>query len=99
VAEGSHPATSSLPSPWTREDEWYDLRDLQSDLSVLLRIDEASYKTAEESPAAEPRAIAWYRDFDGGRTFYTALGHTTESYADPFFLDHLWGGVSWVLGL
>ena len=65
--------------------------------SVLLEIDELSYKTSEENPVVVPRPIAWYREFDGGRTFYTALGHTVESYADPLFLDHVWGGLMWVL--
>jgi type 1 glutamine amidotransferase len=97
VAEPSHPATASLPSPWSRPDEWYDFRDVQPGLSVLLEIDEASYKTPDESPAPAPRPIAWYREFDGGRTFYTGLGHTEESWADPLFLGHVWGGVTWVL--
>ena len=98
VAEAVHPATAALPDPWMREDEWYDLRDLQPGLSVLLEIDESTYKSAAENPAPSPRPIAWYRDFDGGRTFYTALGHTSESWAEAAFLDHVWGGVVWALG-
>jgi type 1 glutamine amidotransferase len=98
VAESDHPATASLPDPWTREDEWYDLRDVQPGLFVLLEIDETTYKSADQSPAAEPRAIAWYQEFDGGRAFYTALGHTSESWAEPAFLDHVWGGITWVRG-
>jgi type 1 glutamine amidotransferase len=98
VADSDHPATASLPDPWMRADEWYDLRDLQPGISVLLEIDETSYKSPEESPEPGPRPIAWYREFDGGRTFYTALGHTSESYADVRFLDHVWGGLTWVLG-
>jgi type 1 glutamine amidotransferase len=98
VADAGHPATTGLPDPWTRSDEWYDLRDVQPGLSILLDIDEATYKSPAQNPAAEPRAIAWYREFDGGRTFYTALGHTSESWADPYFLDHVWGGVTWVMG-
>lgn len=98
VAEAGHPATATLPDPWTREDEWYDLRDVQPGLSVLLEIDESSYKSPADDPAPDPRPIAWYRVFEGGRTFYTALGHTSESWAEPAFLDHVWGGVTWVRG-
>lgn len=98
VAEAGHPATAQLPDPWTREDEWYDLRDVQPGLSVLLEIDESTYKSPAENPAPDPRPIAWHREFDGGRTFYTALGHTSESWTEPAFLDHVWGGVTWVLG-
>ena len=97
VAEEDHPATASLPDPWVRTDEWYDLRDVQPGLSVLLEIDETTYKSAAQNPAPEPRPIAWYREFDGGRTFYTALGHTAESWGDEAFMDHVWGGVSWVV--
>jgi type 1 glutamine amidotransferase len=98
VAEDGHAATSSLPDPWIRTDEWYDLRDVQPGLAVLLEIDETTYKSPAQSPAPEPRPIAWYREFDGGRTFYTALGHTSESWAEEAFLDHVWGGVLWAAG-
>ena len=98
VVMPSHPATASLPRTWIRSDEWYDVRDLQDGLSILLEVDELSYKTPEENPLPDPRPIAWFREFDGGRTFYTALGHTVESYADPLFLEHVWGGLTWVLG-
>jgi type 1 glutamine amidotransferase len=30
--------------------------------------------------------------------FYTAMGHTAESFEEPLFLDHLRGGISWALG-
>ena len=98
VAEADHAATATLPDPWTREDEWYDLRDVQPGLSVLLEIDESTYKSPADDPDPEPRPIAWYRAFDGGRTFYTALGHTSESWSEAAFLDHVWGGLDWVLG-
>jgi len=98
VADAGHPATASLPDPWSRVDEWYDLRDVQPGLSVLLEIDETSYKSPAANPAPAPRPIAWYREFDGGRTFYTALGHTSESWSELRFLDHVWGGITWALG-
>lgn len=97
VADSNHPATATLPSPWTRTDEWYDIRDLQPGVTVLLDIDETTYKSPAQDPAPEPRPIAWYREFDGGRSFYTALGHTVESYSEPLFLQHVWGGIEWVL--
>jgi len=98
VVDRDHPATAALNDPWIRDDEWYDLRDVQPGLSILLEIDEASYKTPDEAPLPESRPIAWYREFDGGRTFYTALGHTSESFDEPAFRAHIWGGIAWVLG-
>jgi glucose/arabinose dehydrogenase len=42
--------------------------------------------------------MAWYHEYDGGRAFYTALGHTEESYAEPLFLAHLLGGIRYAIG-
>jgi len=37
--------------------------------------------------------ISWYHEFDGGRAFYTALGHIKKVYENQWFLDHLYGGI------
>jgi type 1 glutamine amidotransferase len=37
--------------------------------------------------------ISWYHEFDGGRAFYTALGHIEKVYENQWFLDHLYGGI------
>ena len=42
--------------------------------------------------------IAWYHEYDGGRAWYTALGHTSASYYEPLFLAHLWGGIVYAAG-
>jgi type 1 glutamine amidotransferase len=39
--------------------------------------------------------VAWYHQYGGGRAFYTALGHTAESFSEPELLSHLLGGISW----
>lgn len=92
VVHPSHPATAHLPSTWTRTDEWYGFRaQPDPDVHVLLTIDEASYAPGESAMGYHP--VAWYRYFGGGRSFYTALGHTSESYREPEFLAHLVGGI------
>lgn len=98
VGDSSHAATKHLGATWERADEWYDLRDMNEDVQVLLTIDESTYKTDEENPVQELRPIAWYHEFDGGRAFYTALGHTEESYSEPEFLDHILGGIQYAIG-
>ena len=35
--------------------------------------------------------IAWYHEYDGGRAWYTALGHTSASYYEPLFLGSFMG--------
>ncbi len=88
-------ATRALPDEWKRKDEWYNFRDIQPDLHILLTIDEKTY-TGGINGAMHP--MAWYHAYDGGRAFYTELGHTKESYYDPLYLGHLLGGINYALG-
>lgn len=95
VVRRRHPASQGLPDPWLRTDEWYNFRNFAPGLRVLLTVDEASYSGGTHG-AHHP--VAWYHRYDGGRAFYTALGHSAASYADPQFRQHLWGGVAYALG-
>ncbi len=95
ILDKSHPATDSLPDTWERTDEFYNYRDIQDDLNVLVTIDESTY---EGGTNGDFHPMVWYHEFDGGRAFYTAMGHTNESYADPLYLSHLKGGIKYVLG-
>ena len=95
VVDRAHPATVHLDATWQRTDEWYDFRSINPDTNVLMTIDERSY---EGATTGEPHPMSWYHDFDGGRAFYTALGHTAESYVEPAYLQHLLGGIRYALG-
>jgi type 1 glutamine amidotransferase len=78
---------------WTRTDEWYDFRRNPRDVAtVLITIDETTYSGGTMG-ADHP--MTWLRTYDGGRSFYTALGHTPESYADPAFRTLLANAVEW----
>lgn len=89
-------ATAHLPEIWNRKDEWYNFKDISPAINVLLNLQESSYQGGSNG-AHHP--MAWYHDFDGGRAFYTGLGHTAESYTDPLFLEHLWGGIQYAMGI
>lgn len=95
VTEAGHISTKHLPAIWKRYDEWYNFKNLHTDLNILLTIDEKSY-TGGANGDSHP--MAWYHSFDGGRAFYTALGHTDESFADPIYLQHLLGGILYAMG-
>ena len=95
INDKNHPSTDSLPATWTRKDEWYNFKNLNSDVKVLLSIDEKSYKGGENG---DKHPMAWYHNFDGGRVFYTELGHTNESYSDPMYLKHILGGIQYAIG-
>lgn len=88
-------ATRHLPLEWKRKDEWYNFKDIQPDLHILITLDEQSYSGGTNGSL---HPFAWYHDFEGGRSFYTALGHTEESYSDPLFLKHLLGGILYASG-
>ena len=42
--------------------------------------------------------MSWYHEFDGGRAWYTNMGHTEATYAEPLFLKHLAGGIKYAMG-
>lgn len=93
-------ATKMLPAQWKRKDEWYHYKSVAKDLHVLIKLDESSltYKPNDLPFKMGDHPIAWYHDFEGGRVFYTGLGHTDESYSDPLFLQHLLGGIKYAIG-
>ncbi|GGR61331.1 type 1 glutamine amidotransferase [Nocardioides luteus] len=91
-------ATKGLPPRWTRFDEWYSFRDRPApSVRVLADLDERSYDPAPFA-MGNPHPIAWCHRYDGGRAFYTGMGHTTESYTEPEFLSHLLGGIQMAAG-
>jgi type 1 glutamine amidotransferase len=97
IEDASHPSTEGLPEAWDRTDEWYDFRTNPRDtVQVLARLDESTY--AGGGMGAD-HPIAWAHPFDGGRAWYTAGGHTSESYREPLFLRHLLGGIHYAAGL
>jgi cytochrome c len=95
LVDSSHISTKHLHSPWTRKDEWYNFKKINPDVHVLLKIDETSYEGGKNG---ENHPMAWYHDYDGGRAFYTALGHTDESYSEDNFMKHLLGGIQYAIG-
>ncbi len=95
VLNTNHSATDSLPKDWIYTDEWYNLKAINQENNVLINLDESTY---EGGTNGENHPIAWYKEYDGGRMFYTGLGHTVESYSDPLFLKHLAGGIKYAIG-
>jgi len=95
VVDRNFIATKHLPAEWKRFDEWYNYKYIAKNLHILITIDEKSYTGGENG---DNHPMAWYHEYDGGRAFYTELGHTDESYADPLYLQHLLGGIKYAIG-
>jgi type 1 glutamine amidotransferase len=78
----------------SRTDEWYYFDDWDPTSHLLVTLDPQSIGEAD----VNPNPMTWTRKVEGGRVFYTAMGHTTENYSEPWFLDQLAEGLDWVLG-
>lgn len=87
---------------WT--DEWYEFDpETTTNLNYILAVDEKSYNPKVEwadrnlkgNGMGNFHPVAWYHDFDGGRSFYTALGHLPTVYSEPAFLSHIYAGIFW----
>jgi uncharacterized protein len=87
---------------WT--DEWYEFGPEKiSGIKNILTIDESTYNPKVEWAHRNKKGVgmgklhpvAWYHHYDGGRSFYTALGHLPVVYSDPVFLHHLYAGIYW----
>lgn len=86
---------TNLPDEWIRTDELYNYKKISDEINVLYSLDETSYKGGENG---DYHPISWYHDFDGGRSFYTGMGHTNESFSDPLFVDHVYQGILYAIG-
>ena len=95
ITDNSHISTKHLPATWKRKDEWYNFKKLNPEVKVLITIDEKSYKGGKNG---DNHPMAWYHDYDGGRSWYTELGHTEESFKDDNYLKHILGGIQYAIG-
>ena len=97
VVDRNHPSTYHLNENWIRTDEWYEFKNFNHDVNILIQLDETSYdvgtKGGEKAGMGEEHPIAWFHEFESSRVFYTGLGHVEEAFLDADFLDHLYGGI------
>ncbi len=90
----NHVSMFGFPDRWTIKDEFYDFKNFNSKVNVLVKIDEKTYK---DGKMGDSHPMAWYHEFDGGKAFYTNFGHTDETFSEPVFVKHLLGGIQYVL--
>lgn len=99
IEDPDHPTTFFLPQIWNRDDEWYSFdknpRDNPS-LRILASLDEGSYDPGNYAMGDHP--VIWCQEVENGRAFYTALGHTAESFSERNYLLHLTAAIEWAAG-
>jgi len=102
VQNKDFPASYHLPDRWLWTEEWYLYGDaLTENQTVLMTLNESSieairsFSDVRMDNIGTNNPLSWYQKFDGGRCFYTALGHQAGAFTDPEFLKHLFGGIYW----
>ncbi|MDN4504197.1 ThuA domain-containing protein [Alteromonadaceae bacterium BrNp21-10] len=102
VLDRSFPGVERMPDSFLWTDEWYQFGpEKVKGLNYILSIDETSYDPKADwgrvkgDGMGDFHPISWYHEFDGGRSFYTNIGHLPTGFSDEIFLNHLFGGIFW----
>jgi len=94
--DSAHLSNAGLPGTYIRNDEWYDFQsNPRGKVHVLASLDNSSYSG---STMGTDHPISWCQNYDGGRSWYTGMGHTDASFSEPNFLKHLLGGIRTAAG-
>lgn len=96
VINKDHISTNMLPESFMHNDEWYDFNYVNEDIIPLIKIDTSSYEKGRHF--GKEHYMAWYHEFDGGRSWYTNLGHRPQTFENKDFLAHLLGGIQYAIG-
>jgi type 1 glutamine amidotransferase len=96
VVDPKHQATAKLPKTLERNDEWYYYKDFDPTMRVLVTIDPGSIGNGEAD--VNPNPLVWCHSFGGGRVFYSALGHTSESWSEPYLVNLMTGALAYAVG-
>jgi type 1 glutamine amidotransferase len=102
VLDPQHPATRHLSKSWQTEDECYYFKEFNPSIKVLLISDISTINESTDGKSVKPDVFgnrypsSWCHEFDGGRIWYTALGHSPSDYNNPVYLAHILEGLKWV---
>jgi type 1 glutamine amidotransferase len=98
---GAHTSTANLPDPWAKNEEYYYWEGgyYHDENIPVLEVEETVGPNGEVNSYDAPRPMSWYRELEeGGRVFYTALGHATDNYAeDALFRQHIEAALLWLM--
>ena len=100
-----HPAVKGHGTSFTYMADWTNHTRSVTGLpgfQVLLRVDESTFepvrdyfKTRGGKAMGADHPIAWLHTNDGGRFFYTELGHDVRSLETPFGRQHITEAIRW----
>ncbi|MFE9313095.1 ThuA domain-containing protein [Streptomyces sp. NPDC088353] len=108
VADRVHDASKNLPEYWTRTDAWYNFKsNVRGKSHVIATVVEDDFKQQSwggtltgisGGTMGYDHPVTWCKDWQGGRSFYTALGNTAASYGETNLRSHLGGAIKWAAG-
>ena len=97
VADRIHPSTAHLPARWERTDEWYNYQaNPRGNVHILATLEESSYGGGN---MGHDHPISWCQTYQGGRSWYTGLGHTAQTFEEPLYLQHILQGIRYAAGV
>ena len=101
VVDSLHPSVAGIPSPWIVKDELYIMKEMNPTIHVLMVSDFSSPDFKISSPMPETFGkvfpCVWCNTYDGGRQWFSALGHDKSDYSNPVFIRHIRQGLEWVV--
>jgi type 1 glutamine amidotransferase len=95
VVDRTHPATVGLPEHWERTDQWFEFQAIPTNVRILVTVDGTKlpgYHLPDNYP------VSWCHDYEGGRSFYTCMGHA-DYLNEPLYAQHILGAVRWAAHL
>jgi len=102
VLDPNFPGMDRFARRFLFTEEWYQFNAPLSDkLHYLLSVDESTYNPHADwgvkkgDGMGDFHPVSWFQEYDGGRSFYTALGHLPATYSDANFMHHVYGGIYW----
>jgi PKD repeat protein/type 1 glutamine amidotransferase len=109
VADRVHDASKDLPLTWSRTEAWYNFDpNVRGFSHVLATVVEDPYGTQASGAVLDgisggtmgfDHPVAWCKDYQGGRSFYTALGGSSASFNDAAYRSHIGGAIEWASGV
>lgn len=103
VEDHNDPMTRHLGQHWSRTDEWYSFAESprRGNFHIIAGLDENSYSPAAFGKSLRMGAdhpIVWRHCVENGRVFYSAMGHTAETYQEPAYRTLIEHAVAWAAG-
>ena len=108
AAAKDHPTVQGYGSSFTYTADWTNHTRSVTGLpgfKVLLRVDESTYEPVRDyfkqrggKAMGADHPIAWLHQNDGGRFFYTELGHDVRSLETRFGRQHIVEAIKWASG-